>query len=179
MGKRIRIELNDELWHYIKMYSDFNVDLDDVTNLALSMFFKKNINEDDINGIKKKEMLDKARQKQMRQLIRGLRSTDTDSFFFFSRTWNRIMKILKSPYVSETLKKDKVIQLLDHYIKESETYPDNDEVTDFFVKMQEAIKKSKMSCIKLAKIWDLRVREIDEEMVRDNEIKNRKFRQDW
>lgn len=114
-----------------------------------------------------------TKKRYYREMLLTLRKEEKSRYYFFTRFLSEFRKMLNRSITDNTLKKKWLLSIIDIYIKESQSYEDNQIITDFLINFKDKIKQSRRDINELKEFLNISVQKIDhkhkENIYRKNE----------
>ena len=110
------------------------------------------------------------KRRNLREVIQKIRAEEKSKYYFFSRFIGDLKDLMNKPYSNENVKKKRILNIIDLYLLESETFEDNDSITESLKKYRNGFSKSKASTRTIAELLNVKLVNIDKKEIDSIEI---------
>ena len=162
-GKSVGLYIYDNLYSLIKKSGLLETtSLNTLLNYSLSLGFPLVLEK----ANKKNSTLLRYAKLQEREIERNfilqIRKEEKSKYYFFQRFMKDFRQLLNKSYPNQELKKKRLLSILTSYILESQTYTNNEEITQQLKIYFNSLKKTNMELEQIADLFDLTITKISD-----------------
>ena len=113
---------------------------------------------------------DAIKRRNLRSIVTKLKQEEKSKFYFFARFIQDLKALLNRPYVNDDIKKKRILKILDLFILESQTFSDNDSITESLKKYRNGFSKTKATTKIIADLLNVELVDIDKKEIDNQEL---------
>ena len=114
---------------------------------------------------------DAVKRRNFRSIITKIRQEQKSKYFFFSTFIFDLKQLLNKPYAKENIKKKRILEIINLYIMESETFENNESITESLKKYRNGFSKSRASTKTIAELLNVQLINMDRKEIDTQELK--------